>query len=91
MSAKDAKSPISQVYYALKDAAVYSGFSVCTLRDLIYSGDLPAYRLSGKSGAELRVKLADLDALLEPVIPPAIYAARVGGQPSPFRRTRDGR
>lgn len=89
MSAKDAKSPISQVYYALKDAAVYSGFSVFTLRDLIYSGDLPAYRLSGKPGAELRIKLADLDALLEPVIPPAIYPARAGRQSRPVHRPRD--
>ena len=70
----------------MKDGATYSGFSVYTLRELIYSGDLPAYRLSGKPGAELRIKLSDLDALLEPVVPPAIYADRVARQPGPLHR-----
>lgn len=72
MSSRDSKKSIARVYYRLKDGAAYSGFSVYTLRELIYSGKLPAYRLSGKPGAELRIKLSDLDALLEPYVPPPV-------------------
>lgn len=86
MSIQNPKSAVSRKYHSLKDGAVYSGFSVYTLRELIYSGHLPAYRLSGKPGAELRIKLTDLDALLEPVIPPGIYAAKLARQRHPLDR-----
>jgi excisionase family DNA binding protein len=77
---------VARKYYSLKDGASYSGFSVYTLRELINSGELPAYRLSGRAGAEMRIKLSDLDALLEPVIPPAIYAERAARQRHPLHR-----
>jgi hypothetical protein len=62
---------------------------VFTLRDKVNSGDLPAYRMSGKPGAQMRVKIADVDALLEPVIPPAIYAERLARQRHPLDPVHD--
>jgi excisionase family DNA binding protein len=52
---------------------------VDTFREKIASGELPAYRLSDKPGSAIRVKLADVDALLKPVIPESVYAGRRGG------------
>jgi hypothetical protein len=63
-------------YVPLRDASVYSGFSVYTLREEIAAGRLPAYRISTKPGSEMRVKLADIDAMMKPVIPSEVYADR---------------
>jgi excisionase family DNA binding protein len=63
-------------YESLRSAAARTGFSVDTFREKIASGELPAYRLSDKPGSAIRVKRADVDALLKPVIPDAIYANR---------------
>ena len=49
----------------LKDAAGLVPCSVRTLRRRIAEGKLPAYR----SGQLIRVKRADLDAMLQPVNP----------------------
>lgn len=64
------------IFISLKDAAARTGFSVFTFRDLISEGKLPAYRLSDKPGSSFRVKLADVEALLKPVIPAEITASR---------------
>ena len=86
MGAKKSISIITPEFLSLKDAATRTGFSVFTLREKVNSGELPAYRLSGKPGAQMRVKRADVDALLEPVIPPAIYAERLARQRHPLDR-----
>lgn len=50
-------------YLSPAEVAEVLGVSVNTIKRRIYDGDLPAYRL----GRQLRVKRADLDALLVPV------------------------
>jgi excisionase family DNA binding protein len=71
--------PIAPEFISLKDAAARTGFSVFTFRDLVNTGRLPAYRLSDKPGSAIRVKTRDVDALLKPVIPIAVYADRATG------------
>ena len=56
-------------FISLQDAATRTGFSVFTFREKIASGELPAYRLSDKPGSAIRVKIADVDALMKPLIP----------------------
>jgi excisionase family DNA binding protein len=60
----------------LQDAATRTGFSVFTFRELVAEGRLPAYRISDKPGSAIRVKVADVDALMKPVIPVEVYADR---------------
>jgi len=72
-----AKPPL--FYITLRDAAAHTGFSVFTFREKIASGELPAYRLSDKPGAAIRVKVADVDALMKPVVPTEVYADRQVG------------
>ena len=86
MTIRRTTSSVVPAFLSLQDAATHTGFSVYTLRAKIHSGELPAYRLSGKPGAELRVKLADLDALLEPYIPSTVYAEQVARQRHPLSR-----
>lgn len=50
-------------YLSPAEVAEVLGVSVNTIKRRIYDGDLRAYRL----GRQLRVKRADLDALLVPV------------------------
>jgi hypothetical protein len=57
------------VFESLRDAAVRTGFSIPTLREKVDLGDLPAYRISDKPNSPLRVRIADVDALMKPVIP----------------------
>lgn len=64
------------IYGSLQRVAARYGYSVDTLRDLIYAGRLPAYRLSDKRRSAIRVKFSDVEALLTPVIPPEVTAAR---------------
>jgi excisionase family DNA binding protein len=72
-----ARSSIASPHFiSLKDAATRTGFSVFTFREKIASGELAAYRLSDKPGSALRVKVTDVDALMKPVIPAEIQAAR---------------
>lgn len=75
---------VAPAFISLREAATRTGFSVETLRDSVYRGDLPAYRLNGRPGGEMRVKIADVDALMEPVIPPAVYAERLARQRHPL-------
>lgn len=63
-------------FISLQDAATRTGFSVFTFREKIASGELPAYRLSNKPGSAIRVKLADVDAMMKPLIPADIQATR---------------
>ena len=48
----------------LTAAAEYLGVSVITLRRRIAEGRLPAYRLGPRA---IRVRIADLDALMQPI------------------------
>lgn len=54
---------------SIKSASARTGFSEWTLRQEINTGRLPAYRLSTKPGSRIRLKVADVDALLHPVLP----------------------
>jgi excisionase family DNA binding protein len=64
---------ITPEYVSISGAATYSGFSVHTLREYISAGYLPAYRMSDKPGARIRVRLSDIDNLMKPVIPAEVY------------------
>lgn len=68
-------TPIAE-YESLRSAAARTGYSVFTFRELIERGELAAYRLQHKPGSAYRVKVADVNALLKPVIPAEIQAAR---------------
>jgi excisionase family DNA binding protein len=74
-----AKTTATPHFISLHDAATRTGFSVFTFREKIASGELAAYRLSDKPGSAIRVKVADVDALMKPLIPAEIYAHRQAG------------
>lgn len=76
MSARTTPTP---EYESLRSAAARTGYSIFTFRELIERGELPAYRLSDKPGSSYRVKVADVNALLKPVIPADVYADRQAG------------
>ncbi|POX87616.1 DNA-binding protein [Mycobacterium kansasii] len=63
-------------YESLRSAAARTGYSIYTFREKIAAGELPAYRISDKPGSAMRVKVADVNALLKPVIPAEIAASR---------------
>lgn len=63
-------------YESLRSAAARTGYSVFTFREKIASGELPAYRISDKPGSAMRVKVADVNAMLKPVMPAEIAASR---------------
>lgn len=67
---------VTPKYVQIRDAARYTGLGLHTLRDKVASGELPAYRASDKPGAAYLFKLSDLDALMKPVVPASISAAR---------------
>lgn len=69
-------APASPVFESLHNAAGRLGYSIHTMRELVNSGRLRAYRLSDKPGSAIRVKIADVDALMQPVIPDAIAGSR---------------
>jgi excisionase family DNA binding protein len=62
-------------FESLRSAAKRTGFSHHTFRDKIAAGELVAYRLSDKPGSAIRVKVADVDALMKSMIP-EVYADR---------------
>lgn len=66
--------PTTPEFISLQDAAARTGFSVFTFREKVAAGVLPAYRLSDKPGSAIRVRIRDVDALMKPVIPAAVYA-----------------
>ncbi|OBI92876.1 DNA-binding protein [Mycobacterium asiaticum] len=66
-------------FESLQSAARRTGFSVFTFRDKIAAGELAAYRLTEKPGSQIRVRVADVNALMKPLIPEKVYADR-GGQ-----------
>ena len=66
----------TSIYTSIKGAAARINVSEFTIRDLINLGKLPAYRFSDKPGSAIRVKIADVDALMKPVLPESIQAAR---------------
>ncbi len=56
-----ATSDLKKRLYALKEAAVYMGRSIWSMRRLIYGGMLPVVRVNGR----VHVDLADMDRLIE--------------------------
>ncbi|TYQ11606.1 UNVERIFIED_ORG: hypothetical protein L601_001500000200 [Gordonia westfalica J30] len=73
MANKTTTSTVAPEYESLQDAAARTGFSIFTLRDKINRGELPAYRMTNKPKARVRVRVADVDALFVPVIPTEVY------------------
>ncbi len=68
-------SPTAE-WESLQDAAARTGFSVFTFREKVANGELRAYRISYRPGAAIRVRVADVNALMRPVIPTEVYADR---------------
>ncbi|MCZ4534236.1 excisionase family DNA-binding protein [Gordonia terrae] len=62
----------------IAQACERTGFADGTIRDLINSGRLPAYRLSDRPRSRLRLKVAEVDALMQPFIPSENYVGKVG-------------
>lgn len=60
----------------IAQAVERTGFADATIRDLIAEGRLPAYRLSNRPRARIRLKVTDVDALLQPYIPPQVYGTQ---------------
>jgi excisionase family DNA binding protein len=71
-----ARSIATPRFISLQDAATRTGFSVFTFREKIARGELAAYRLSDKPGSAIRVKIADVDEMMKPVLPAELYADR---------------
>lgn len=67
---------VEREYESIKHAAERTDFSVFTIREKIERGELRAYRLNDKPGSAIRVKVAEVNALMKPVIPAEIQAAR---------------
>ena len=67
MSRKPTAAPERDGYLSQADAAGYLGVSVRTIRQLISDGRLPASRLSSARNGLVRLRRADLDALLTPI------------------------
>lgn len=66
-------------FESLQRAATRKGYSVHTFRDLVASGALKAYRISQKPGSSLRVRVADVDRLMKPIVPDEVYPDHNGG------------
>lgn len=71
MSAATTASPIipgspDDPYLPMGRAVQYSGYHAQTLRGLVASGRLKAYRLAG--GRDLRFRQSDLDGLFETLV-----------------------
>ncbi|WP_082080076.1 helix-turn-helix domain-containing protein [Williamsia herbipolensis] len=49
-----------------REAAAEIGVSLATIRRRVADGSLPAHRVGGRPGAAVRIRRADLDALLVP-------------------------
>ena len=59
--------PSPAIYASMSEAARMIGVSRVTLRERVIDGQLPAVRVGKGRGAAVRVKVADLEALLHPV------------------------
>lgn len=58
---------VKQSCYTIKQAAERLAISQETVRRLISSGKLPAYRVGGSRRGCIRINEADVDALMKPV------------------------
>ncbi len=56
------------------------------VRDLIDRGELPAYRVSERPGSAIRIRVSDVIALLQPVIPKTVLEEARSRQPGPLHR-----
>jgi len=54
-------NPVRQRLFSIKDAALYLGFSVRSIRNLVYSRELPIVRL----GAKIFFDIKDLELWIE--------------------------
>lgn len=60
-----AQSAIRQQYLSLEEAATYLGMSIRTVRRRIADGSIPASRV--RNSTTIRVRVEDLDNLLQPI------------------------
>jgi len=72
-------TPADREFESLQHAARRIDCSVFTMREKVANGELAAYRFSDKPGAAIRVRVADVNALMKPVIPEVVYVDRSGG------------
>jgi excisionase family DNA binding protein len=54
-------------FIGLQGAAAYLDVNPMTIRRMIARGQLTGYRLGGASGRLIKVRVADLDALMSPI------------------------
>ena len=54
-------------YIGLQGAAAYLDVNPMTVRRMIARGELTAYRLGGQAGRLIKIRVADLDALMAPI------------------------
>jgi excisionase family DNA binding protein len=59
-------APVVREFESLRTASERTEISIYTLREKIDAGELPAYRFSDKPGANIRVRVRDVDALMRP-------------------------
>lgn len=57
-----------------------------SIRTLIANGDLPAYRISNRPGSSIRIRISDVIALLQPVVPKTALASARSRQPGPLHQ-----
>jgi excisionase family DNA binding protein len=57
---KDRERPAKRLY-DLKEASIYLGRSVCSLRELIWAGTLPCVKV----GRRIHLDIYDMDAFIE--------------------------
>ena len=81
-----ADSHMDPEFESLQRAADRTGYSVYTFRDKVAEGELKAYRLSDKPGSAIRVRVADVDALMRPLIPDEVYPERIHQIPARHAR-----
>ena len=62
--------PARRGYMGLRGAAAYLDVDPVTIRRAIARGLLTAYRLGGPDGRLIKIRVADLDALMTPSVRP---------------------
>lgn len=75
---KAPKTSVGPTFISLYAAGDRIGYGIHTMRDKVATGELRAYRISDKPGSAIRVKVADVDALMKPVIPAEVYPDATG-------------
>jgi excisionase family DNA binding protein len=54
---------------SLADAARRTGYSYMTLRRMVAQGRLAGYQINNRPKSQIRVRIADVNALMKPLLP----------------------